>query len=212
MTNTFSGAGGDMRNDIDIGKVLCTVCGTLSEPAGAEMNCPVCSNRIMQRKRASISRTWALTVASVILYIPANIFPVMGVEFLGDSSQNTILQGVIQFYQHEMYLICVVVFVASFVVPLFKMASLFYLLATVKGGGRLSRLQKTKLYSIVEIIGKWSMLDVYVVAIMSGLIKTGYMVNITGGIGIVFFSAVVILTMLASASFDTRLIWDKNYA
>ena len=201
-----------MHNDIDMHKILCTTCGTLLEPEDGEINCPVCGSCVAQRKKDSLARTWALTIASVILYVPANIFPVMDVQIFGDSTKNTIMQGVIQFYNHRMYFICAVVFVASFVVPVFKIGSLFYLLITLNRKSRLTKMQKTRLYGIVELIGKWSMLDVYVVAIMSGLVKTGYMVNITGGVGIVFFCSVVILTMLASASFDTRLIWDGRHA
>lgn len=201
-----------MRNDIDYEKVLCTACGTLSETSEGEKHyCPVCSSSLHQRKKNSISRTWALTITAIILYIPANLFPVMTIEIFGDSTENTILQGVISFYEHGMYFICAVVFVASFVVPLFKIASLIYLMLTLKSGDKDSKIKKTKLYSLVVIIGKWSMLDVYVVAVMSGLIKTGYMANISGGIGIVFFCVVVICTMLATSSFDTRLIWDGKY-
>lgn len=196
---------------MDMGAMLCTTCGTLMENSEDEHHlCPVCGSIVHQRKKNSISRTWALTAASIVLYIPANLLPVMDVQIFGDSTENTILQGVIQFYEHEMYFICAVVFVASFVVPIFKMAVLLYLLLTVHKGSRLSNMHKTRLCHILEYIGKWSMLDVYVVAVMAGLIKSGYMINITGGLGIVFFSAVVIMTMLASASFDTRLIWDKD--
>lgn len=200
-----------MRSDIDYNKVLCTVCGTLSDMEEGSIVCPVCNSSLHQRKEQSTYRTWALTLASIILYVPANLFPVMDVQILGESSKNTILQGVVQFYDHKMYFICAVVFVASFAVPIFKMSALIYLLLTGNKGSRNSRMRNTRLYYIVELIGKWSMLDVYVVAIMSGLIKTGYMVNITGGIGIVFFCAVVIMTMMASASYDSRLIWDGKY-
>ncbi|ADD67014.1 Paraquat-inducible protein A [Denitrovibrio acetiphilus DSM 12809] len=200
-----------MLNDIESKAFLCATCGTLVNEEGAEgAACPVCGSRLQRRKKHSLQRTWALTIASIILYFPANLLPVMDVQVMGDSTSNTILGGVIQFYQYDMYFICAVVFVASFVVPIFKMTVLLYLLTTLRKKSGLNNVQKTRLYYIVEHIGKWSMLDVFVVAIMSGLINTGYMLNITGGLGIVFFSAVVILTMWASGSFDTRLIWDKG--
>jgi paraquat-inducible protein A len=197
-----------MVNDLKADAALCATCGTLLQRDEGEMACPVCSSIVHPRLKNSIQQTWALTIASILLYIPANFLPIMDVSIMNDTSSNTILQGVVQFYQYKMYFICAVVFVASFVVPIFKMTALVYLLVSLKRKSRLSKLQRTRLYYIIEHIGKWSMLDVYVVAIMSGLIETGYLIDITGGPGIVFFGLVVVLTMLASARFDTRLIWD----
>jgi len=197
-----------MLNDLKADTALCTTCGTLLQGSEEEMECPVCKSIVNPRLRNSIQHTWALTIASILLYIPANLLPIMNISIMNSTSSNTILQGVLQFYEHKMYFICAVVFVASFVVPIFKMSALVYLLLSLKRKSSLSKLQRTRLYYIIEHIGKWSMLDVYVVAIMSGLIKTGYLIDIAGGPGIVFFGLVVVLTMLASARFDTRLIWD----
>lgn len=196
--------------DIESGLILCTECGHLTPSEGETDVCNCCGSTIHRRTKNSLSRTWALCITALILYIPANLYPIMDVQIMGDSSQNTILGGVIQFFQHKMYFICAVVFIASFVVPLFKLSALFYILLTMKKGRRLSNRRKTRLYSIVELIGKWSMLDVFVVCIMAGLINTGYFLKISAGSGIVYFASVVIITMFASNSFDTRLIWDKR--
>ena len=200
-----------MVNDINMGAALCTTCGTLVDSKGVDDGrCPVCNSCLEVRKKNSLQRTWALTIASLLLYLPANFLPMMDLQVLGESEKNTIIEGVIQFFKHEMYFIGAVVFTASFIVPLFKIGVLLYLLISIKRKSRLTNLQKTRLYSIIDHIGKWSMLDVFVVAIMAGLINTGYLLNVTGGTGVVFFAVVVILTMLASASFDTRLIWDED--
>jgi len=196
--------------DVESGVILCTECGHLTPSEEETDVCACCGSTIHSRTKNSLSRTWALCITALILYIPANLYPIMDVQIMGDSSQNTILGGVIQFFQHRMYFICAVVFVASFVVPLFKLSALFYILLTLKKGKSLSNRRKTRLYSIVELIGKWSMLDVFVVCIMAGLINTGYFLKISAGVGIVYFASVVIITMLASNSFDTRLIWDKR--
>ncbi|MGE4318732.1 MAG: paraquat-inducible protein A [Deferribacterales bacterium] len=196
--------------DIEAGYILCAECGTLVRSDEPEAYCGHCGAHVRRRSADSLNRAWALSIAALILYLPANIFPIMDVRIMGESSTNTILGGVIQFFQHRMYFICAVVFVASFVVPLFKLSALFYILLTLNKEKSLSNRKKTTLFKIVEIIGKWSMLDVFVVGIMAGLIDTGYLLKITAGPGIVFFASVVILTMMASASFDTRLIWDKG--
>jgi len=196
--------------DIESGVILCKECGTLNRSEDDTAQCSCCGGTIHRRTKDSLSRTWALCITALILYIPANLYPIMDVQIMGESSRNTILGGVIQFFQHGMYFICAVVFVASFVVPLFKLSALFYILLTLRKGRKLSNRRKTRLYSIVELIGKWSMLDVFVVCIMAGLINVGYLLKITAGVGIVYFASVVIITMLASNSFDTRLIWDKR--
>lgn len=196
--------------DIESGMILCKECGTLNQSADDTAICGRCGGVINRRTKDSLSRTWALCITALILYIPANLYPIMDVQIMGESSSNTILGGVIQFFQHGMYFICAVVFVASFVVPLFKLSALFYILLTLRKGRKLSNRRKTRLYSMVELIGKWSMLDVFVVCIMAGLINMGFFLKITASVGIVYFSLVVIITMFASNSFDTRLIWDKR--
>ncbi len=210
MTVDSSGSKDKWINDIDYGGLLCTDCKTLIISDSDEADCPECGSHNIRRKKNSLSRTWALTLASLFLYIPANILPIMDVQIMGQSSKSTILGGVIELFNYEMYFICIVVFVASFVVPVFKIGSLIYLLITVNRKSLLNNKQKTKLFSLVELIGKWSMLDVYVVAVMAGLINIGFLLKTTGGYGLIFFASVVVLTMLASHSFDTRLIWDEG--
>ncbi len=210
MTPEHSGTPEKDMTDIEAGYILCSECGTLVRSDEPESCCGHCGAYVKRRNTDSLNRAWALSITALILYLPANLFPIMDVQIMGESSTNTILGGVIQFFQHQMYFICAVVFVASFVVPLFKLSALFYILLTLNNEKSLSNKRKTALFKIIEIIGKWSMLDVFVVGIMAGLIDTGYMLKITAGPGIVFFASVVILTMMASNSFDTRLIWDKG--
>lgn len=199
--------------DIRTNTALCTSCMHLldvSDSEAKEWQCPVCSAYVTQRKKNSIAKTLAFTLTALILYIPANMLTIMTVETFAGDSPSTIIGGVIELFQNKMYFISAVVFVASFVVPLFKIFSLFYLLFSMKFHGRMSVRKKTILFHAIEFIGKWSMLDIYVITIMTGLVNMGFLIRISGGAGATFFAATVIFTMLASRSFDTRLIWDKE--
>lgn len=197
--------------DIEMNAALCLSCRQLIDAEEAEhdgLRCPVCGSTVHPRRKNSMEKTWALVITALMLYIPANILPVMSVETFADSSANTILGGVIELFGNKMYFIAAVVFVASFVVPLFKIGSIFYLLITIQARDSLSNSAKTRLFHLIELIGKWSMLDIYVITIMAGLVNMGFLIQIKGGAGATFFAATVIATMLASKSFDTRLIWD----
>jgi len=195
--------------DKEMGLIFCRECRTLLKTDGEEAKCPVCNSRVQSRIGNSLEVTWALTICAIILYIPANLFPIMDIQFLGKSSPSTILGGVFELYHAGMYFICAVVFVASFVVPIFKLVVLLYLLLTVGKESKISRKNKTKLFHLIEFMGKWSMLDVFVVSILTGLIHGKGALKITGGLGLIFFAIVVVVTLLASKSFDTRLIWDE---
>ena len=199
--------------DLEINAALCLSCKKLINAEKIEANglvCPVCGCIVHQRKKNSIEKTWAFTLTAILFYIPANILPIMDIEMFSGASSNTILGGVRELLNNKMYFVGIIVFIASFIVPLFKIVTLLYLLITIKIRNRFTRRRKTVLYHIVEIIGKWSMLDVYVITIMAGLVNMGYIIKIKGDMGAVFFGATVVMTMLASKSFDTRLIWDKK--
>ncbi|MGE4497717.1 MAG: paraquat-inducible protein A [Deferribacterales bacterium] len=199
--------------DKSINAALCLSCGQLTALSGLEEEghrCPLCGSTVYQRRKNSLEKTWALTITALLFYIPANLLPVMSVETFAGSSASTILGGVSELFANRMYFIAAVVFVASFVVPLFKIGSLLYLLVTVQAKGGLSGSARTNLFHMIEIVGKWSMLDIYVITIMAGLVNMGFIIQIKGGTGAAFFAATVIATMLASRSFDTRLIWDKK--
>jgi paraquat-inducible protein A len=197
-------------NDISLGKALCPSCKYLTDLSKAAGSCPRCGASVRQRKKRSAEKTLALTITSLILYLPANMLPIMLVNSFGDVSSNTIIGGVIALVRHKMFFIATVVFVASFVVPLFKITVLLYLVFSLKRPDSLSLRKKTTLLHATEIIGKWSMLDIYVITVMGGLINFGFFMQINGGPGAIFFAAVVFFTMMASKSFDSRLLWDKQ--
>ncbi|WP_020167259.1 MULTISPECIES: paraquat-inducible protein A [Methylotenera] len=191
-----------------LGILTCHQCSKLWKGAQQGEHCPHCNATLHIRKPDSINRTWALLIAACILYIPANMMPVMITSTFFDTHQDTILSGIIFFWISGEWGLAAVVFIASFLVPLLKLTSLFILLVTAQKKSDWRRLERAKLYRMVELIGRWSMLDVFVVSLLVGLVQIQGFAQITAGVGIVAFGAVVVLTMLASLSFDPRLIWD----
>ena len=175
----------------------------------AAARCPRCGARIQRRKRNSIARTWALVLAALILYVPANVFPVMEVTSLGSVQSDTILSGVIFLLNHGMWPLALIVFTASVVVPLLKLVALSFLLISVQRRSDWRPADRTRLYRITEAVGRWSMVDIYVVTILVALVHLGSLATIEAGPGAVFFGAVVVTTMFAAESFDPRLIWDR---
>jgi paraquat-inducible protein A len=155
-----------------------------------------------------VRRTWALLLASAICFIPANLFPMTVVHAVGQTQGDTILSGVIYFVQTGMWPIALVIFVASVFVPLMKMTILCLLLVTVQRRSRWRPLDRTRLYRLVELVGRWSMVDVYVVTLLVAMLKLGVVVSMDAGPAAPFFAAVVVLSMLAAENFDPRLIWD----
>jgi len=174
----------------------------------AELRCPRCGAALHARKRDSVRRTWALLVAAAIVYIPANVFPVMQVTSMGKVQADTILSGAIYLLLHGMWPLALIVFVASVAVPLLKIVALVYLLVSVQLGSTRRAVDRTRIYRITELVGRWSMVDIYVVTILVALVQLGALATIEAQAGAVFFGAVVVLTMLAAESFDPRLIWD----
>jgi paraquat-inducible protein A len=171
--------------------------------------CPRCGAKVHVRKSNSIARTWALMVTAAILYIPANVFPVMTVTSLGQAQSDTIVSGVIHLFDHGMWPLALLVFFASVVVPLLKLVSLTILLVTVQRGSTWRPVLRTRMYRVTESVGRWSMVDIYVVTILVALVKLGALASIEAGPGAVFFGAVVVTTMIAAETFDPRLIWDN---
>ena len=172
--------------------------------------CPRCGSTIHQRKPNSIKRTWALILAACIFYIPANLFPVTIVTSLGKAQADTIMSGVIYFIGSGMWPIALVIFVASILVPILKLIILTFLLISVQRKSTWRPKDRTRLYRITEAIGRWSMVDIYVVTILVALVNIGSLATIKAGPGAVFFAAVVVITMFAAMSFDPRLIWDAE--
>ncbi|NVE91083.1 paraquat-inducible protein A [Vreelandella titanicae] len=187
----------------------CPTCGLINRlsPQG-HGHCIRCHEKLHQRLPNSLQRTWALLGASAIMYIPANIYPIMTTTSLGNSSPSTIIGGVVQLIQMGSWPIAAVIFIASVIVPVGKLVALTWLCLVVKRSSALNAQSRTRLYRLTEFIGRWSMVDVFVVAILVALIRAGSLMSITPGPASLAFGAVVVLTMLAAMTFDPRLIWD----
>jgi paraquat-inducible protein A len=175
-----------------------------------ESTCPRCHAPLHARKPNSIARTWALLIAAAVLYIPANAFPITHITSLGSVQSDTILSGVIFLIHHGMAPIAAVIFIASVAVPFLKMGVIVYLLLSVQRRSTRRMLDRTRMYRITELVGRWSMIDIFVVTILVALVQLGALATIDAGVGAVYFAGVVVLTMFAAESFDPRLIWDAS--
>ncbi len=188
------------------GLVQCHACHKLSPP---RHECPRCGAPLHARKPDSLARSWALLLAAVLLYIPANVYPVMTVIMFGRGAPDTILSGVQELLHAGQWPLAALVFFASIAVPLLKMLGLMILLLSVQLGWHRRARDRTVLYRIVEAVGRWSMIDVFMVSILAALVKLQAIATIEPGPGVVAFASVVVLTMFAAMSFDPRLIWDS---
>src|SRR5690606_9846430 len=171
--------------------------------------CPRCQARLHRRKPDSLAYCWAFLLAAIALYGPANLLPIMVTGTLLGEQYNTIIGGVIYLWRDGSYLVAGVVFIASVVIPLFKLGALLFLLISVQCRMKRWAAERTRLYRMVEVVGRWSMVDVFVVALLSSLVRMGSLATVRPEAGVAAFGAVVILTMLASHHFDPRLIWDS---
>lgn len=171
-------------------------------------HCPRCGSELHQRKPHSIAKTWALVITAVILYIPANLLPMTVITSLGSVSEDTIISGVIYFIQSGSWEIAVIIFTASVFVPFMKFIILVYLLLSVQFKSIKRPKDRIVLYRITEAVGRWSMVDVYVVTILVALVQLGGLADIEAGPAAIYFASVVVTTMIAAESFDPRLIWD----
>lgn len=191
----------------------CHVCGQVqalpsSEDPETHHHCERCHAVLHYRKPNSVSRTWALLLAAALLYIPANVLPVMQIVSITGGSGHTILGGVIELWQMGSWDIALIVFIASIVVPLTKLLSLAFLTLSLQWRSTTNLRQRTRLYQMVEFIGQWSMLDVFVVIILAALADFQGLMEISAGAGAASFGLVVVLTMLAAMTFDLRQCWD----
>nr|WP_320192852.1 paraquat-inducible protein A [uncultured Desulfobacter sp.] len=189
---------------------VCHSCGmtnrlTLGKSEGI---CPRCGGRLHFRKPAGIQRTWALVIAAIVFYVPANVLPVTITGMLGAKQADTIMSGVIYFMLSGSWHISLVIFVASILIPLVKLGVLIYLLVSVHFRSKWKNIDRTRLYRFTEAVGRWSMVDVYVVTVLVALVKIGSLAEIEAGPGAPYFAAVVVTTMFAAQSFDSRMIWD----
>ena len=193
--------------------VNCLTCGLVCQLNVSEVphihQCPRCGASIRPRKAKSIERTWALLIAAMILYIPANTLPIMTVTQLGRTQSDTILSGVSYLVTTGQWPLALLIFFASVVVPIVKLMVFVFLLISVQFRFQWRAVDRTKLYRLTEKVGRWSMVDIYVVTILVALVQLGAIASIEAELGAIFFGAVVVLTMLAANAFDPRLIWDK---
>lgn len=196
------------------GMVLCQDCHKLlrypEALANEDLICPRCASTVHQRKPDSITRTWALVIAAFIFLIPANLFPIMTFTIKGNGEPSTIIGGVLTMVHHGMIPIALIIFIASICVPFLKLAGLSMLLLSVQFKWKTSYRQRTTMYGIIETIGRWSMLDVFSIAILGALVELGVLANVKAGPAASFFCLAVVITIFAAMSFDTRLIWDAR--
>ncbi len=194
------------------GIFVCHDCGQLSRPAARahEGRCPRCGARVHFRKPDSIGRTWALLAAAMVLYIPANVLPVMNTSSLFGAQRDTIMSGVVYLWVSGSWPLAVVVFIASVAVPMLKILSLMFLVVIAQLGNSAMPLRCTRIYRILEFVGPWSMLDIYVITILVALVQFSALATVTAGPAAIAFGAVVVLTMLAALAFDPRLLWDHT--
>lgn len=188
------------------GLAVCSACNLLSPVSIVQ--CLRCGTALELRKKESIQRTLALVITAFLLYIPANILPIMTTTLLGSGSSDTILSGVAIFWSHGDYPIALIIFIASIVIPMVKLLSLSWLCFSVLSKRQIRPKHRTYLFRMTEFIGRWSMVDVFVVAILVALVQLGNIMTIQPGPAAIAFSGVVIVTMFAAMSFDPRLIWD----
>ena len=172
--------------------------------------CTRCGARLESRDAASMQKVWAWLVAGLVFFIPANLYPMLRTTLLGKTTESTILGGVVDLTHHGSWGIALIVFVASLCIPVGKFLAIAYLGLSVERKVRLSAHRRQQLYEVVEFIGRWSMIDVFVVAILSSLVQLDFAASINPGIAAVSFALSVAFTMLSAESFDSRLIWDAS--
>lgn len=196
---------------MQLGLQSCDACSLLSRPAPGEDEglCPRCGEELRFRKPQSLQRAWAFLIAAAICYIPANVLPVLTTTTATGAESDTILQGVVLLWSPTGWPLAVIVLVASIMVPSAKILSLSYLLITVQRGSATSQRQRLRLYRVVEAVGRWSMVDVFVGTFTAALIQLAPLMSMAPASGMLFFAAVVVFTMLAAEAFDPRLIWDS---
>ncbi|HEY4292347.1 paraquat-inducible protein A [Luteibacter sp.] len=195
----------------DLGIMACHVCRQVTAyTEDPRAHCPRCGSVLHARKHGSIVRAWALLAAAAIFYIPANVFPIMRTQSISSRDDNTILSGIFELWRAGSPGLALIVFTASIIVPMLKFIIMGYLLVSVQRSSGFVARQRARLYRFVELVGYWSMLDVFVVAILSALVHFKILSRVEPLPGVVYFGVVVVLTMLSAMSFDPRLIWDNR--
>lgn len=193
-----------------MGLSVCPACHKVNEMVSHQNKCRRCSHLFYQRKPNSLQYTLAWAIAALICFLPANIYPIMIVYSLGIPEESTIFSGIGAFIDYGLYPIAVIIFTASIIVPLIKIMGLFFLVFKVQTRVRLKTEKHTKFYHVLGLLGPWSMLDVFVVALMVALVELGFVSTVEAGPAINYFTLTVLFTMIAARSFDPRLLWDEE--
>jgi paraquat-inducible protein A len=188
--------------------LLCEACGLTGPVTGHGSPCARCGAKRHFRKQNSVARSWALAITAAILYIPANTFPIMTVTSFGSGTPDTIISGIKELFLAGMWPLALLVFFASVTVPVLKLVGIAFLLITTQRRSRWRLRDRTVLYRIVEAVGRWSMIDIFMLSILAGLVRLGSIATIEPGVGAVSFAGVVVITMFAAMTFDPRLMWD----
>jgi paraquat-inducible protein A len=195
--------------------VSCDTCGLVQAidrlPSGAAAECTRCGSFIAAgSSRSRLEVVAALSLAALVLYVPANIYPILKMYLHGSYSESTVWDGVVTLMTHNEWAVAVIVFLASMVIPLVKLAGLFALVVTARMGWSRHLRERTWLYRFIDTIGPWAMLDVFLLAVLVALVKLSGWAKVVPGPGLLAFTAMVVLTMLASAAFDPKLIWERR--
>jgi paraquat-inducible protein A len=202
-----------MADDAQSETIACRTCGLVHtvEPLapGTVATCRRCGSRLTRRTPGALHITAALSLAALILYIPANIYPILELNMYGATSENTVWDGCVRLFKDGDYIIAVIVFLASILIPLLKLLGLFFLVGTAEFRMKRWKSPRTWVYRVIEVIGRWAMLDVFVLAVLVSLVKLQRLATIIPGPGLFAFALVVVLTILASAAFDPQLIWNE---
>ena len=193
------------------GLILCETCSLVCAPdAEPHPHCPRCGAPLHARKVDSIKRTWALLIAAAILYVPANLLPVMSTYTLFNTSHDTIMSGIVYFWNTGSPDLAILIFAVSIFIPLAKILCLILLLIAAQYGAERGLRQRALMFRVIEFVGRWSMLDIFVITMTVGMVRFRSLASIDAGPGAAAFGAVVVLTMIAAHTFDPRLIWDRS--
>ncbi|MGH7847798.1 MAG: paraquat-inducible protein A [Candidatus Binatia bacterium] len=193
--------------------IACRTCGLVQRvdelQPGMAAECCRCGSTISKQPVHSVGRTAALSLAALILYVPANIYPILRMNYYGAYSENTVWSGCVKLFEDGQWPVAVIVFLASIVIPLFKLLGLFFLVVTARFKSPRLRRERTWIYKTIDVIGPWAMLDVFLLSVLVALVKLRQIATVLPGPGLLAFTAVVVLTILASSSFDSKLIWTR---
>lgn len=204
----MEGAGREILSARECGLVACRRCAKVWPME--QDTCTRCGSALQSRDWRSLQRVWAWLVVGIICYIPANVFPMLRTQVLFTTSDDTIIEGAVELATHGNLPIAAIILIASVAIPVGKFVAIGYLAWSVRRPERLRPTQRHRLYHVVEFIGRWSMIDVFVVAILSALVQLNFAASIRPGPAAITFALSVIFTMLAALSFDPRLIWDRD--